>query len=275
MTFQTLSPKASSSGDGLATAFPFPYLVFKANDLLVLLITDVTGVGVIQVLTTDYAVSGLNVDTGGTITMVVAPPVGTTLLILRDPLAIQETDLKNQGPFKALTHEKAFDRSRMIDQKLLEQLDRSLKIPIAENGSPSLVELPPLAQRLGLFLRFDPVTGAIIPASQGAAPAEILWATRGILSLSDNPFPRYTAIKGITFVQFDITVVTPGVGGDTVINILRNAGTIATITLPAGSFFAKTGVVAVAVVDTDEIYPEIITVAPTTPPDTYMIAARA
>jgi hypothetical protein len=272
MSFDTLTNRAASIGNGVTTAFSFPYLVFKADDLLVLLV-DTLGVPVVQVLDVDYTVTGLNVDTGGTVTMVVPPPLNFTLVILRNPDTVQETDIKNQGPFKAITHEKAFDLSRMISQKLEELIGRSLKLPVQEAGSPLLVELPPLTQRLGLILGFDPSTGAPVARANGPAPGEILWTVRDFIALTDNPFPRYTAQKDITFARFDITAIGLGVGGNTVLNIVKNAGVITTVTLPAGQKFATTSF-AIPLVSGDETYPEWSSIAPTTPPQNVTIAFR-
>lgn len=274
MTFDTLNMRATGIGDGVATAFPFAFLVTAVADLIVFKVVDATGVRTDFILTTDYTVTGLNIDTGGTVTLVVALPTGETLFMQRRPEVTQKIDIKNQGPFKALTHENAFDRSRMIDQRLQDDVERSLRLPQREAPSTLLSIIPRLEDRKGLLLGFNATSGAPEARAQGSAPAEIMWQVKGNLSLGDNPFPRYRARKNITFLNFDFTAVTAGTGGTTVILIQKNGGTVATITVADGSRTGDSVPVNVSLIPGDEIFPEISSVSPTIPPADVSILVR-
>lgn len=65
-------------GDGVDTTFDFGWYIADAADL------TVTVEGVEKVLNTDYTVSGVGSDTGGTVTFTTAPPVPSTSVITRD-----------------------------------------------------------------------------------------------------------------------------------------------------------------------------------------------
>ena len=65
-------------GDGVDTTFDFGWYIADAADL------TVTVEGVEQVLNTDYTVSGVGSDSGGTVTFTTAPPVPSTSVITRD-----------------------------------------------------------------------------------------------------------------------------------------------------------------------------------------------
>lgn len=259
-------------GTGIATVFSYTFRIIAASDLRVLLKTG-SAAPVLQVLTTNYTVDGIGNSLGGNVTFVVAPPLNTKIIIKRTRPITQETDIRNQGPYRPELHEDEFDDQTMIDQMLQEQIDRSFKIPEDEIGSALLTEFPSIDQRRGQLMGFDAVTGGPIARAEGPAPGEVLWTVRGNISLGDNPFPRYTAIKDITFAKFDITAVGLGVGGDTVLEIVKEGGIVTTVTLPAGVKFATVSL-NIPLVSGDEIYPAWQSIAPTTPPSTVTIAFR-
>ena len=98
---------------------------------------------------------------------------------------------------------------------------------------------------------------------------------RGLVSLGDNPFAPYRARGPLTFTKFDIVVDAAGVGGNTVIELLKNAGVVATTTLAAAALQAVEGTpFNISLVDGDTIRPRWASIAPTTPPSTVTIAAR-
>lgn len=68
-----------------------------------------------------YTLAGAGAESGGTLTSAYAAnalsvPPGATLVISRAMVAIQPTDLRNQGKFLAETHEMVFDRLTMLIQ---------------------------------------------------------------------------------------------------------------------------------------------------------------
>lgn len=129
MTISTTTSRAQYAGNGVTTIFSFPYR-FLANGDLEVTLFDAAGAPSPQTLTTDYTVLGADNDAGGSVTMLVAPAVGETLVIRRVVALTQETDYISGDSFPAETHERALDRLTMVDQQLQEQVDRSITLPL-------------------------------------------------------------------------------------------------------------------------------------------------
>ena len=144
MTIATTTNRVNYTGNGVTTAFSFPYRFLANGDLVVILRTIATGVEVTKTLTTHYTVAGAGVQAGGTVTMLTAPTALETLTILRDPAATQEADFVENDPLPAETLETQLDRAFMVMQRLVDKLARSA---ILTDGST---------------LAFDPTLPAII-----------------------------------------------------------------------------------------------------------------
>lgn len=107
----------SYNGNGSTVNFAFSNKFFENSDLVVKLIAlDTTET--VQVLDSDYTVTGAGSSSGGTVTMAVAPAVGEILTIERVLALTQEVDYTSGGAFPAETHERALDRLTMIAQQV-------------------------------------------------------------------------------------------------------------------------------------------------------------
>ena len=157
MTISTTDSRISYNGNGVTTVFSFPYRFLANGDLVVLSVSS-AGVETVKAIVTDYTVTGAGDDAGGTVTMVVAPAVGTRLIIYRDTDITQETDYISGDPFPAETHERALDRLTMIAQEIGSDADRAIKVPVGDSSSLSTT-LPAAANRLDKFIVFDASTG--------------------------------------------------------------------------------------------------------------------
>jgi microcystin-dependent protein len=129
MTVSSELNRTSAAGNGVTTAFAFPYYFLDEDDLTVILKNNTTGVETEQTITTHYTVSGAGVESGGTITFVSAPASGVTIVIYRDPTAIQDLDLEENDPFPAANLERALDKVVMVAQRLKDRVDRSITLP--------------------------------------------------------------------------------------------------------------------------------------------------
>ena len=158
MTISTTTSRITYNGNGVTTVFSIPFR-FLANGDLVVVEVSAAGVETTKTLTTHYTLTGAGDDAGGSVTMLVAPAVGTRLIIYRDTDIVQETDYISGDPFPAETHERALDRLTMIAQEIGSDADRSIKVPVGDSSSLSTT-LPASANRLDKFLVFDDVTGA-------------------------------------------------------------------------------------------------------------------
>lgn len=116
MTVTSSTSSVSYAGNGSTTAFAVPYYFLEETHLLVTLLSA-AGVETTQVLTTNYTVIGAGVLSGGTVTMLVAPPSGSSLFIRRSVPATQLIDYVANDAFPAETHEQALDKLTMLAQE--------------------------------------------------------------------------------------------------------------------------------------------------------------
>ena len=131
MTLLTLTDRIESAGDGVSTAFPFPYYFLADSDIVVIARSS-TGVETLRLLGPDYTMSGATHPEGGTVNMLIAPAIGVTLVRYRDPTATQEVDYVEGDKFPAETHERALDKLTMLLQRILSRLSRTLALRITD-----------------------------------------------------------------------------------------------------------------------------------------------
>ena len=163
MTISTTDWRITYSGNGVTTVFAFPYR-FLANAELKVLEVATNGTETPKTLTTHYTLTGAGDDAGGSVTMLVAPAAGVTLVIYRDTAVVQETDYISGDPFPAETHEEALDRLTMILQERVPDSGsgsyRTLVVPLGDSDSVNRV-LPASVSRLDRLLAFDATTGGV------------------------------------------------------------------------------------------------------------------
>ena len=127
MTLNTTESRKSFAGNDVTVAFAYPFKFIEDADLVVIL-KDSSDVETEQVLTTNYTVSGAGSETGGTVTMIVAPATGEDLTIYRDPAITQGVDFVENDSDPAEVKEGAHDKAAMIDQRLGDRMDRSVAL---------------------------------------------------------------------------------------------------------------------------------------------------
>lgn len=128
MTISTTASRISHNGNGVTTAFSFPYLFLTNSDLVVIRVAA-NGTETTLVLNTGYTLTGAGNDAGGTVTILGgAPPSGSRIVIYRAMELTQEVDYITGDPFPAETHERALDRLTMIAQQQQDAIDRSAKL---------------------------------------------------------------------------------------------------------------------------------------------------
>jgi len=193
MTVSSTTAKVSYAGNGATTVFAVPFYFLAAADLRVILRTGTTES--IQSLTTNYTVTGAGNESGGSVTMLVAPAAGTTITILRNAAATQETDLLPNDRLPAESLEDALDKLTMLVQQLGESADRSLKYPASDAAASPTI--PAASARASKFLTFDanglPVatvgvdatTDIFTQAGTGAVPRSVNSKLRDIISVKD------------------------------------------------------------------------------------------
>lgn len=146
------------TGTGAVAVFPFPFTVFQPSDVLVVTLNLLLGVQSTLVLNTDYTVSlnaNQNASPGGSITLSAGTlATGYSLVISSRIGQLQGTILTNQGGFYPEMITNSLDLLTILVQQIQEQLERTMSFPMSD---PSGInnQLPPVAQRAGMYLTFD------------------------------------------------------------------------------------------------------------------------
>lgn len=185
MTVATTGNKFSYAGDGVTVAFSFPRLFMSDGDLKVIL-RDAGSVEIVQTLATHYTLAGAGNPAGGTVTMVVPPAAGETLVLVRRTALKQETDYTTGGVFSAEGHESALDELTLMVQDLDEKIDRAPQLK--ETTAASTPEFPePEASKL---IRWNAAATALESVFVGALGAI------GITVTTDNRMMKSDGTAG-------------------------------------------------------------------------------
>lgn len=202
MTVSSTTNKATYSGNGTTTVFTVPFYFLEAADLQVILRSGATET--VQTLTTQYTVTGAGVPSGGSVTMLTAPPSGTTLTILRNVEATQETDLLPNDRLPAESLETALDKATMLIQQLDEVADRALQYPASDAAvSPTL---PAASARASKFLSFDASGNPVATVGTNATTSTFLQAGAGAVTRSVNDKLRdFVSVKDFGAVGDGLT----------------------------------------------------------------------
>lgn len=151
MTLASSQSKILYEGDGATTAFPVPFK-FLANSDVTVIARAASGVETTWAENTQYTLSGVGNDAGGTLTVETVPvdhrpAVGERLLIKRVVPLTQGTSFPEGGAFPSRASEDAYDRGVMAAQQQQEELGRTLRF--AETSETVGVIMPePEAGRL-------------------------------------------------------------------------------------------------------------------------------
>ena len=131
MTVSAADNPKFHAGDGSTTAFAFPFRIFAASHLTVVTIHD-PDTSTTHALGVDYTVAGVDVVTGGTVTMLAhaIPQDGEVLLLAHVPPYEQPTQLPAAGYIDLPTIERMVDRIAIqIQARVVEELSRRPALP--------------------------------------------------------------------------------------------------------------------------------------------------
>jgi hypothetical protein len=211
MSISSTTRKAGPfTGNDVTTVFPFTFKVFAATDVVVVL-TSLVAVETTLALTTDYTVS-LNADQnaspGGSITLTAALTNGYLLTITSAVPSLQPVALTNNGGFYPVVINDELDRLTIIIQQALEQIGRSVRVPISSSTNPDA-----LISQL--------TADAASAAASAAAAANSAYAAAHTVPVGTYPYtPANQA--GDTFTG-NIAVPGINVGGSGVVTSLGSA----------------------------------------------------
>jgi len=229
------------TGNDVTTALPFTFKVFLDSDLQVLKRITATGVESELVLTTDYTVTlnaNQDANPGGTVTLNVALPTGSTAFITSDIAVTQPTDITNQGGFYPKVITDALDRATIQIQQLSDDIDRSIKIPATDTTT---TDLPSSVARASRYFIFDE-NGAITVSTSSADVQLILDNKASVDTVAANIADVNTVatdIADVNTVASNIPIITNnavniGLVGDDIANVnivatdITNVNTVAT-----------------------------------------------
>lgn len=153
MTVSSVYEPVQYTGNGVTTAFAFPYIFYDDTDIIVTLTLISTGANTLQVNPTDYTLTGGDGETG-TVNFVAAPSALYRVTIERDIPYLQEDNYVEGQAFPAQTIETAFDRGVIRDQQINSALERTIKYPATDPNSLN-GELPSAIERANKVLSFD------------------------------------------------------------------------------------------------------------------------
>lgn len=148
----SLTNRIQYSTDGVGFTFPYPFKILKDADLQVYLSTGATDV--LQLLTTNYTVTGAGVDTGGSVLFNTPPGASKIVTIRRKLPETQESDYIPNSDLPAATIETDFDKMVMLIQQLQDQLDRCVRYNDTDTNINQPI-LPYYLNRAGRVMGFN------------------------------------------------------------------------------------------------------------------------
>jgi len=171
MTLATSTSREQYATNGQTVVWPVPFAFYDAEDLAVIL-SDADGKNpVMLTANADYLVEGGEGGTGALTcpAMGDAHAAGKLLTVTREMTLLQDLDLVNLDGFDAELVERQFDRSRMIDQQLQEQLDRCVKAPVTDPDALTFEDIQ--AERAAAALSADSAATSAATAANASAVA--------------------------------------------------------------------------------------------------------
>jgi hypothetical protein len=193
MTVGTTLNVAKLLTDGVATEFPYSFLVFEKEHLSVLLRDD-DGVVLKTYAQNEFSVSGLGQNTG-TVTIVPAPATGNELLIIREVPMLQDTDIVNQGGFFPEVIERQLDLIVMQAQQLKERLNRAVVSQIGDEAFDfGAIDDGEFVQLVGTTLQGTSLAEISAPSQEAAQEAQgyvaaLVTYTFGYIGIDDDTPP--------------------------------------------------------------------------------------
>jgi hypothetical protein len=178
VTVPAILNRTSYAGNGVTVAFAFPYFLIQKADMRVYGYNNTTRAITLYALTADYLINTVaaangTFPSGVTVTMNIAPAAGITLILVRVPDFLQSTHWVDADPDPSAVKELAFDKADLESIRLLDLLNRSVKLLDGDATTfdptlPTNIAASPLASLIvnALGTGWD----LALPASAGLSP---------------------------------------------------------------------------------------------------------
>ncbi len=139
------------------TVFAYQSKIFSDDDIRVI-VTDTNGAESVKIKGTDYTVSGVGNENGGSVTFTTGVTLNYLVTITRNEPFTQEIDYVKGDDFPAAAHEEGLDRAALRDQFLNNLFARTIRFTEGSNISSITPELT-LGEMKDKLLYFDATTG--------------------------------------------------------------------------------------------------------------------
>src|SRR6266542_1534478 len=117
MTVETQYNIAKYDGDDLADTFPFAFPIYEASHLAVYSVNKLTQVQTL-VSDSDYSVSGIGDETGGSVVFDTPPASTVRVYLVRQVPLTQSLSVENQSGFYPVNYEIQLDLMEMQVQQI-------------------------------------------------------------------------------------------------------------------------------------------------------------
>lgn len=179
-------PFNSYTGNGVATVYSYEFQLLAAADL----VATLNGV-----VTLDFVLSGVGVQTGGSVTFPVAPASGVVIVLNRVIALNRDTDYQYSGDLLEATLDRDFNRLWMSIQGVSSSIGGAVRAPYPEQMSV----LPARAVRANTIQGYDGNgdPSVLVPVSGSAADVFLQLANGGSAAAGANivgysPLNAYT-----------------------------------------------------------------------------------
>ncbi|PZW50444.1 hypothetical protein C8P66_102132 [Humitalea rosea] len=144
-----VAPRVQYAADGAQTVFTYPFPIFGAEDLEVLVAGTASPPG--------YNISGAGLSEGGSVTFAPAPATGSVVTLRRRVKVERVTDYQSNGLLRANTLNDELDRQVAALQDLREEMGGTLRLDPSEPSGGMV--MPPRDMRANRLLGFDSLGG--------------------------------------------------------------------------------------------------------------------
>lgn len=146
MTVAVSTRKNKHVGNNTTDTYAYTFRIDDESELVVQEIVRATNVVTTLTLNTDYTVTGVDSDSGGTVVLDAGNLAAANDLLIYAATDIeQNTSIRNQSTFYGRIHEAFFDRITRIVQELNTKLSRSIKLEAHVAGISGDIEGTPTA----------------------------------------------------------------------------------------------------------------------------------
>lgn len=215
-------------GNNSTTSFDYTFLIFSETDLQVYV--D----GVLQTLSSDYTVTGVNLPEGGTVEFAVPPPSGTNnVLIERFVPYTQTISIPEGSKFPARLVETGMDRIVVMLHQLFDKAFRGISLAVtAATGTEDLDISQNSTQRADRVIAFTSTGNAVTVGPTVAELESLLEATSTLEIPASNLRGRGSAggtgpVENITLgsgLSFNGTVLEAATGFPSNVTHSRTTG---------------------------------------------------